>query len=118
MVLQLYNLLIAIRNALGVTFISSKAPLCDKQIAVYPFTPLCRKVYPPLKYTANQHRSAQTVDSHVLSNTQCLINYLLIKCSIVIFVLWKVIEIFWTCLFKIKDNIKLQTLITGNELNT
>ena len=56
MVWQLHNLLVAIRNALGVAFMSSKAPLRDKRTAFYSFTALYRKISAPIKYTASQHR--------------------------------------------------------------
>ena len=87
--------------------------LCDRQTAFYP----------PIRYIPQydtqqtnivSYRSPQTINSLLLSNTQYLIKYLLIKCSIVIVVFWKVIEIFWACLFKIKDNLKLQKLNCRN----
>lgn len=110
MVLQFDNLLLTIRNP----FVSPKAEQRNSLLSLHT--------------TLQEGLSSNKIDSRptslrtescadlLLSN--CLIQYLLIKCSIVVFVFWKVIQIVWACLVKIKDNITLQTLITKHELDT
>ena len=112
MVLQFDNLLLTIRNP----FVSPKAE--QRNSLLSPHTTLQEGLSSNKIHSRPASLITESCADLVLSNTHCLIQYLLIKCSIVVFVFWKVIKIAWACLVKIKDNITLQTLITKHELDT